>query len=91
MDALNVTQMPTEITSLSPSQLARRLGVSIGTIYRWNQTPGTGPKFFKTGVTLRSGVRYKLAEVEAWENSRTVEPTDLNESVEDAYERHAAR
>jgi predicted DNA-binding transcriptional regulator AlpA len=52
---------------LSPEQLAEREDVSIQTIYHWNKTR-TGPRFMKLG----RHVRYRLADVIAWEESRTV-------------------
>lgn len=47
--------------------LARREGVPVQTVYGWNKT-GTGPTFMKIGRYAR----YRLADVIAWENSRTV-------------------
>ncbi len=52
---------------LSPEDLARREGVPIQTVYGWNKGR-TGPRFMKIG----RHVRYRLADVIAWENSRTV-------------------
>jgi predicted DNA-binding transcriptional regulator AlpA len=52
---------------LSPEDLARREGVPLQTIYGWNKTR-TGPRFMKIG----RHVRYRLADVIAWENSRTI-------------------
>jgi predicted DNA-binding transcriptional regulator AlpA len=53
---------------LTIAQLADREGVPVRTIYYWNAT-GTGPRRMKIGRT----VRYRVADVEAWEQSRTVE------------------
>ena len=50
---------------LSPEDLARREGVPLQTIYGWNKTR-TGPRFMKIG----RDVRYRLADVIAWEDSR---------------------
>jgi predicted DNA-binding transcriptional regulator AlpA len=50
---------------LSPEDLARREGVPLQTIYGWNKTR-TGPRFMKIG----RHVRYRLADVIAWEDSR---------------------
>jgi len=52
---------------LSPAELAGRLGVPLETIYGWNKLH-TGPRFMKVG----RHVRYRLADVLAWEESRTV-------------------
>jgi predicted DNA-binding transcriptional regulator AlpA len=52
---------------ISPDELARREGVPLETVYGWNKTR-TGPRFMKIG----RHVRYRLADVIAWENSRTV-------------------
>jgi excisionase family DNA binding protein len=53
---------------LSPEDLAERLGVPLATVYAWNSLGG-GPRFMKFG----KHVRYKLADVEAWENAHYVE------------------
>jgi predicted DNA-binding transcriptional regulator AlpA len=52
---------------LSPEDLAEREGVPVQTIYSWNKT-GTGPRVMKIGRHCR----YRLADVIAWEDSRTV-------------------
>ena len=56
---------------LGPEQLAEREGVSVQTVYGWNKTR-TGPRFMKIG----RHVRYRLADVVAWEKARTVETRD---------------
>lgn len=55
---------------LSPAQFAERLGVPLETVYGWNKL-GTGPRRIKIG----RHVRYRLADVLAWEESRTVAST----------------
>ncbi len=50
---------------LSPDELAEREGVAVDTVYRWNWL-GTGPRYLKIG----RNVRYRLADVIAWENTR---------------------
>lgn len=55
---------------LSPVELADRESVPLETVYGWNKQR-TGPRFMKIG----RHVRYRLADVVAWENSRTV-PND---------------
>jgi predicted DNA-binding transcriptional regulator AlpA len=52
---------------LSPEDLAARYDVPLQSVYSWNKTR-TGPRFMKVG----RHVRYRLADVIAWENSRTV-------------------
>jgi hypothetical protein len=52
---------------LSPEDLARREGVPLQTVYGWNKTR-TGPPFMHIGRHCR----YRLADVIAWENSRTI-------------------
>jgi predicted DNA-binding transcriptional regulator AlpA len=52
---------------LSPGALAMREGVPLGTVYRWNQA-GTGPRYLRVG----RHIRYRLADVLAWEESRIV-------------------
>lgn len=50
---------------LTIRDLAEREGVSLPTVYRWNSL-GAGPRYMKIG----KHVRYKLADVVKWENSR---------------------
>lgn len=50
---------------LSPHDLAERLGVPLATLARW-RSQGTGPRYLKVG----RHVRYRIADVEKWENSR---------------------
>jgi predicted DNA-binding transcriptional regulator AlpA len=52
---------------LTPLELAEREQVTIQTVYVWN-TNRTGPKFMKIG----RHVRYRVADVIAWEQSRVV-------------------
>lgn len=52
---------------LSPEDLAARLGVPLETVYGWNKA-GTAPPRMRVG----RHVRYRLADVEAWERSRLV-------------------
>jgi predicted DNA-binding transcriptional regulator AlpA len=53
---------------LTPSELARREGVPLKTVYTWNSRGG-GPRYLKIG----NHVRYRLVDVLAWEQSRTVD------------------
>ncbi len=53
---------------LTPGDLALRVGVPIGTVYQWNSRGG-GPRFMKIGKY----VRYKMADVAAWEESQYVD------------------
>jgi predicted DNA-binding transcriptional regulator AlpA len=52
---------------LSPAELAERYDLPLETIYSWNKAR-TGPRFMKIG----RHVRYRLVDVIAWENSRTI-------------------
>lgn len=52
---------------LSPAELAEREGVPLETVYAWNKD-GTAPPRLRIG----RHVRYRLADVIAWENSRTI-------------------
>jgi predicted DNA-binding transcriptional regulator AlpA len=53
---------------LSPEDLADRYDVALQTVYGWNKS-GSGPAYLKIGGL----VRYRVADVEAWERSRLVE------------------
>ena len=53
---------------LTPGDLAEREGVPLKTVYQWNST-GVGPRYLRIG----RHVRYKLADVIAWENERYAE------------------
>lgn len=53
----------TQVTLLDTQQLAARWGVSVALIGNMRKK-GTGPKFFM----LNSTAKYKLSEVEAFEN-----------------------
>lgn len=55
-------------THLTIKDLAEREGVPVATVYRWN-SDGTGPRYLKVG----RHVRYRLADVLAWEESRYVD------------------
>ena len=52
---------------LTPQDLAEREGVPLQTVYGWNKTR-SGPEYMRIG----RHVRYRLADVIAWEKSRTV-------------------
>lgn len=54
---------------LTVKEAADFLAVSIDTLGRW-RSEGKGPPFFK----FEGGVRYGLSDIEAWLNSRRVEP-----------------
>jgi excisionase family DNA binding protein len=51
--------------NLTPQDLAEREGVPVPTIYKWN-SEGSGPRYMVIG----RHVRYRLADVIAWENRR---------------------
>jgi predicted DNA-binding transcriptional regulator AlpA len=53
---------------LSPAELAERYGVPIETVYGWNKT-GRGPKYLRIG----RHVRYRVADVLKWEDTRLVD------------------
>lgn len=55
-------------TLISPEQLADRWTLPLATIYQLNHK-GTGPRRIKIG----KHVRYRLADVIAWENAQVVD------------------
>ncbi|MHA7284838.1 helix-turn-helix transcriptional regulator [Arthrobacter sp. MDT3-44] len=63
---MNKTTSRTDVADrhLSPQELADRIGVPLSTIYGW-RTKGAGPR----GMSIGRHVRYRLSEVEAWEES----------------------
>lgn len=50
---------------LTPEDLAEREDVPTSSVYKWN-SEGTGPRYLRIG----RHVRYRLADVIEWENSR---------------------
>ena len=46
---------------LTPAQLARYLGLPVGTLYEW-RTKGTGPIGFRVG----RHTRYRFSDVQVW-------------------------
>lgn len=59
-----------EIKHLNQVELSRRMGISCRTLERWRWI-GAGPKFIKVG----GRVKYRLADVEAYEQSRLCQST----------------
>jgi len=55
---------------LTVRDLAEREGVAIQTVYGWNRDR-RGPRYMKPGGR---DVRYRLANVLAWEKAQLVEP-----------------
>ncbi len=53
---------------LTPAILADRESVSLHTVYGWNRD-GTGPRYIRVG----RHIRYRLADVVRWEESRVVQ------------------
>ncbi|MFG1966912.1 helix-turn-helix transcriptional regulator [Nonomuraea sp. NPDC049028] len=53
---------------LTSEDLAERVGVPVSTVYQWNSRGG-GPRFMRIGRY----VRYKVADVKAWEESMYAE------------------
>jgi len=59
--------------SLTPSQLAERLQIAEQTLRKWRLS-GAGPAYVKLGDTRNAKVRYRLEDVEAWEQSNRITP-----------------
>lgn len=55
---------------LDPPSAGRWLGVHVNTLKRWRRT-GTGPRYIRVG---RSRVRYRVRDLDAWLDARTVTP-----------------
>jgi hypothetical protein len=60
----------TDTKHLNQVDLSRRFGISCRTLERWRWM-GIGPKFIKIG----GRVKYRLADVEAFEQSRLCQST----------------
>jgi excisionase family DNA binding protein len=50
---------------MSPEEVAERYGIPLGTIYQW-RSKGYGPR----GVKIGKHVRYRRADVTAWEDEK---------------------
>jgi excisionase family DNA binding protein len=61
---------PADDRHLTIDELSARLQIPVQTIYVWNYT-GKGPKYLKVG----RHIRYRVADVEAWEKTRVVDRT----------------
>jgi hypothetical protein len=59
---------------LTPQQLASRWGLRPATLADW-RVKGQGPRFLKPGRTLKARVRYRLDDIEAWEQANQHEHT----------------
>ncbi|MCP2336141.1 helix-turn-helix transcriptional regulator [Actinomadura rupiterrae] len=62
---------PSAEQHLTPEALAERVGVPLETVYRWNSRGG-GPRRMKLG----RHVRYRLADVIAWEDANYITDND---------------
>lgn len=70
MDASTPT-VARPVTHLTPQDLAARVGVPVATVYNWRSS-GYGPRGFRVGKYLR----YRLADVEAWEDAQVAAEDD---------------
>ena len=59
---------------LSEIDVAQRLGLSVKALQGW-RARRVGPPFLKLGAGQRARVRYRLADLLAWETMQRVEPT----------------
>lgn len=65
--------MAAPVRHLTPAELAERLGVPASTLRDWRRD-GKGPAYIKTSAGRTAAVRYRLKDIEAWEESRLVSP-----------------
>lgn len=52
---------------LTPSELAQRWGMAVGTLANWRREIGRGPKYIKLGDGPRARVVYRVTDVLAYE------------------------
>jgi len=58
---------------LSEIDVAKRLGLSVKALQGW-RARRVGPPFLKLGAGPRARVRYRLADLIAWEARQRIEP-----------------
>lgn len=61
-------------TMLNNEEAAALIGCTAKTLNYWRHK-GKGPKFVKFGTHRNAGVRYDLADIEAWKAERTFAST----------------
>lgn len=71
---------------LAPKQAAARLGVSVRALEEW-RAAGTGPAWYRLGRL----VQYSAGDLDAWLQSRRVEPEQYRLPLAQAIERVRAR
>jgi len=54
---------------LTTEELAERWSMDAGSLENWRQDPKKGPVFIKLGEGSSSPVRYRLIDIEAYEES----------------------
>lgn len=54
----------------TPAELAERWGLSISTLDKMRHA-GRGPRFLKFGHARSARVRYRLSDIETWEEANT--------------------
>jgi predicted DNA-binding transcriptional regulator AlpA len=65
VEELNGSAADESRTSLSPKELAEFAGVSLNTVYQWNQR-GSGPPYYWLG----NHIKYRLSGVKQWSSER---------------------
>lgn len=65
LDALDLER------GLTPREVAELLTVHVVTLQQW-RARGEGPRYVKYGASPRSPIRYRLRDVLAWRDARTV-------------------
>jgi ribosomal protein L29 len=65
---------PREVRHMTPKELAERLRMSEAQLANW-RSQNRGPAYIRGESTGdKATIRYRLADVEAWEESRLVVP-----------------
>lgn len=64
---MSAASQPPDQHLITPAQLAIRWGIALNTLSQW-RAAGVGPAFLRLGDGERPRIRYRLADVQAYES-----------------------